>query len=519
MTTFGMVLFIICIIGSFFLLGYGIYRVIKLVRSQTPKIINWKQECQTLGLIGAGHAVTFFAWTVGACLWSNYALTALEWAATIFGGIIFPSLFYTFLMTFIIHYYGKELNEKFNKWLFRIMFFSVPLALIFLFIWTDGFAAHLTYPLPNMLSFTKGFTHDGPKPAISFYALFILGGAVLVYFLCDHKFYQQYGIHGKVESTFLVAFPAGIIGARIAYVIGEWNNTSHGQSFAQRVASGEWWSIFAIWEGGLTILGGAIGGIVVGVLWFMWRNKGYSIWVAVDLIVPTILIAQAIGRWGNFFNNEVHGASVAASYWSWLPTIISKNIAYSSSATYVEGNVFVPLFLIESITNLIGYYVIADLFGRKLRRYTEFGDLAFAYLIWYGLTRVLMEPLRDSSFVMGKNGYWSWFWSIIYVVVGIALVMGNHFVRYLIKVKKGLIEPKKTWFTRGIISFGVVAVISLASLTIGATLMAGSTFAMKIEFNQYNIGIIFLALGVSVFVANAVIAAPYLYQGFKVRNA
>ena len=89
-----------------------------------------------------------------------------------------------------------------------------------------------------------------------------------------------------------------------------------------------WYKGFMIWEGGLTILGGAIMGIAVGVAWFMWRNKGYSIWIAVDLIVPTILLAQAIGRWGNFFNCEVHGVEMSEQAWSWLPTFIFKNIHF-----------------------------------------------------------------------------------------------------------------------------------------------------------------------------------------------
>ena len=141
------------------------------------------------------------------------------------------------------------------------------LSILFL---TEGYAAHVKYPLPNGLSFSKGFVtpDSGEGTNIAFYALCILSGAIYVYFICDHKLYLEYGKHGIVESTFLVAFPAGILGARIWYVIGNWN-----MEFAGR----EWWAMFAIWEGGLTILGGAIMGIVVGVAWYMWRNKGYNI--------------------------------------------------------------------------------------------------------------------------------------------------------------------------------------------------------------------------------------------------
>ena len=154
--------------------------------------------------------------------------------------------------------------------------------------------------------------------------------------------------------------------------------------------------MFAIWEGGLTILGGAITGIVVGVAWFLWRNKGYNIWLAIDIIVPTILVAQAVGRWGNFFNCEVHGIAMSSEYWKWLPKFILFNSQYSSVSGFAEaGQIYVPLFFIEFVANLLGYFVLAHLFGVKLRKYTQLGDLAFGYVMWYGMTRVLMEPLRD----------------------------------------------------------------------------------------------------------------------------
>ena len=110
----------------------------------------------------------------------------------------------------------------------------IPFMMIFFFIFTDGYAAYWTYPLVNGINFDSGFVSpdSSVSPNIAWYALCILGGALFVYFLCDHKMYIQYGKHGLFESTFLVAFPAGILGARLFYVIGNWNLEFANQPFS-----------------------------------------------------------------------------------------------------------------------------------------------------------------------------------------------------------------------------------------------------------------------------------------------
>ena len=509
MTTFGMILFIIMFAISLASVIFGFLKARKLTKSETPKIINWKQEMKVLIAIGIANAVSWVLWTVGAILWAGSVLKAWEWILTIFGGLLFAFSFYTLVITFVIHYYGKELKKEFDTWLYRIMIISIPLVLIFLFVWTDGFADYLAYPLPLGISFTSGFVYPGQRGNLAWYAIFILSGALAVYFLCDHKFYQQYGQHGLIESTFLVAFPAGIIGARIAYVIGNWEKDGFGNK--------EWWRIFAIWEGGLTILGGAIAGIVVGVLWFMWRRRGYSIWIAVDIIVPTILIAQGIGRWGNFFNCEVHGNAVDPFSWYWLPKIIFNNMHYSDTGPNLIDKIYVPLFLIEGMINFFGYFVLSYVFGKKLRKYTELGDLAFGYIIWYGLTRTFMEPTRYSSYVMGTDGYWSWMWSLIFIGVGSFLIVMNHFIRYLIKVKKQQLHAKKKWFSNGLIGGAIFFTLGLALIIVGSIMMKNNTFVTQIEFNNFNIGIILLVIGISLFLS-IFIYLPYTIEGFKVRK-
>ena len=318
---------------------------------------------------------------------------------------------------------------------------------------------------------------------------------------------MEYGKHGTIDATFLVAFPAGILGARIAYVIGNWTL----DGFDVRVAKGEWWSIFAIWEGGLTILGGAIAGIVVGVLVYMKTNKGRSIFRAVDIIVPTILIAMAIGRWGNFFNCEVHGGQVPEAYWGWLPRIIFNNAHYSSAignGWADEGYLYAPLFFIEFLVNLTGYFVLAHLFGIKLKKITAPGDLAFGYIIWYGFTRVFMEPLRDAAFNMGKDGYWSCFWSLIFVAVGTLLIATNHIVRLFKDKNYQDLYSKKANLIAGC-SLGVVA-ISL--FVVGAILMSSNESGLSIALNGFNIGVICLVTGASFLFLTSVACTEYVLK-------
>ena len=380
------------------------------------------------------------------------------------------------------------------------MLISIPVMIISLWYSFNGFSKYMSFPLMNGINIPNGIItpektySDGVS--ITFYALCILSGAVFVYFLCDHKMYQQYGKHGTLESTFLVAFPAGIIGARIWYVIGNWK----ADGFGERIAKGEWWAPFAINEGGLTILGGAIMGIVVGVLWFIWRNKHYSIWVAVDMIVPTILLAQAIGRIGNFFNCEVHGNPVPVSAWNWLPQIIIKNGMYSSTdSTLTDGTFYLPLFLIEGLINIAGYFILSELFGKLLRKHTELGDLAFGYVLVYGIVRAFLEPLRNANYNMGEKGYWSWIFSCLFIVFGALGILGNHLIRYLIRRKKNEIKPLGNVTSKYLYSIIGVGVIADAIIVVGVALLSANKPNFDaLVYDAFNLGVMLLCFGFAV---------------------
>ena len=487
------IIFLILFVGS---AAISIYQTVQMIKS--PMIeIDYKKFLSKIAMFVIGAVISFIVASFGFYMWLKATPDFLHAFELVVGALLFSGGLLTAINCFILHYYGRNLPEQLDKWLFRIQLIGFVLAAVFLFIWTNGLAPYLSYPLINGISFTEGFvTPKDGLPNIAFYALCILSGAILVYFVCDHYMYKEYGEHGLYESTFFVAFPAGIIGARIAYVIGNWEKEFASQPF---------YKVFAIWEGGITILGGAIAGIIVGVLWFIWRNKGKSIWIAFDMVLPTILIAQAIGRWGNFFNCEVHGLVVNAQNWKWLPEIVWRNAQYSSVAGYAEeGMMYVPLFFIEAVVNLLGYFVLGHLFGKALRKYTELGDIGFGDIIWYGLTRVFMEPLRYSDFQMGTKGYWSWVWSMIFVFVGTLLIVINHIVRHILRKKNNTFSVKSYDKPLGLISTACLLVVSLVLIIVGAILMSKNPFAAVVTYNSFNVGLILLVLGVSFFICLAI---------------
>ena len=502
-----MILSIIFLVIFAACVGVNIYFLVKLVKSAMIEV-NFKSFFLKCGLLVAGAVISFLVASFGFYQWLNATPDAIHVVQLVFGDILFIGGLMTAINCFIIHYYGKNIPEKLDKWLYILLMVGFTVAFFSLFLYTNGLAPYLTYPVANGISFTQGLvTPSTGSPNIAFYALCIISGAILVYFVCDHIFYKEYGKHGLLESTFYVAFPAGIIGARIWYVVGNWSIDFAGQPF---------WKVFAIWEGGLTILGGAIMGIVVGVLFFIWRNKQLSIWFAVDAIVPTILIAQAVGRWGNFFNCEVHGLVASLDNFKWLPEIIWRNAQYSSAATSLIGTneLYVPLFFIECMTNLFGYFLIAHFFGKLLGKFHEPGDLCFGYVIWYGLTRVLMEPLRYGEFKMGENGYWSWVWSMIFVFAGTLLIVINHIIRLIIKKKKNTYEVKPYDTKLGFISTVAVVAIGGALTAIGIYMMNTNRFAEVVELNSFNVGIILLVLGTSV-LSTLAISLPILFESLN----
>lgn len=237
--------------------------------------------------------------------------------------------------------------------------------------------------------------------SIAWYAILILSGAFLAYFLSVRQM-KKLGYKSEVmEDWFVTMLPLSIIGARIWYVIFEWYRYANNPI-----------SAFYIWEGGLAIQGGLIVGIIYS--WFFFRKRGINFLRLADCVMPNVLLAQAIGRWGNFFNQEAYGNIVDAKYYQYFPDFFKHQM-------FIDGHFRQPMFLIEGVGNVIGWLLITLVYrkhGRKKR-----GDLFYAYLCWYGVVRYIVEASRSDSLMF--NGLKvAQMLSILFIILGALGIMG-----------------------------------------------------------------------------------------------
>ena len=209
--------------------------------------------------------------------------------------------------------------------------------------------------------------------AVRWYALCIVSGLILAVFLAMREAPHKKILSDDILDFILIAFPLSILGARLYYVI-----------FKLDYYSQNLGEIFAIWNGGLAIYGGLITGAIV--LYIFADRKLINTWDFLDIAAPSVLIAQSLGRWGNFFNQEAYGAAVENL--DFLPSFIKNQM-------YIEGSYRQPTFLYESIWNVIGFALIL-IFRRRLKGIRR-GHIAAFYLMWYGFGRLIIEGMRTDS--------------------------------------------------------------------------------------------------------------------------
>ncbi|HEX6365865.1 MAG TPA: prolipoprotein diacylglyceryl transferase [Agromyces sp.] len=236
------------------------------------------------------------------------------------------------------------------------------------------------------------------------YALCILLGIILAVIITSRRLTKRGAEPGVVLDIALWAVPLGIIGARIYHVLTHPNDYFAGQ---------ELWRVFAIWEGGNAIYGALIGG-AIGV-WIGCRMTGIRFLSFADALAPGLLVAQAAGRLGNWFNHELFGMPTDLP---WGLEIESDNSAFP--AGLADGTLFHPTFLYEIIWNLAGAALII-LLERKIN--LRWGKAFAVYLIWYGLGRSFFEAIRvdPSELFLGirVNVWASW----AAVILGIAIYL------------------------------------------------------------------------------------------------
>lgn len=253
-------------------------------------------------------------------------------------------------------------------------------------------------PSPNISFFMLG------PVKIHFYALCILAGMIAAIWISDRRLVQRGAKSGLALDIALWTIPIAVVGARGFHVI------THSADYFYPGA--DLTAVFRIWEGGIAIYGGLLGGALGA--WIATRRYGIKFWSYADAVAPGILLAQAIGRWGNYFNQELFGSPTTLP---WGLEINPDNPAFPQGLP--AETLFHPTFLYESIWSAAGVFILLALDKRfELRRGSMFG----AYLAYYSTGRLVTENLRidPSDIILGlRTNVWS---AIGGVLVGLAIV-------------------------------------------------------------------------------------------------
>ncbi len=197
------------------------------------------------------------------------------------------------------------------------------------------------------------------------------------------------------------AIPIALISARLYYVIFNWEYYSNNLV-----------EMIAIWKGGIAIHGALIGATITAVVFA--KKRGVSFWTLADILAPSIILGQAIGRWGNFMNQEAHGGTVTKGFLEnlQLPDLIINQM-------FINGQYYHPTFLYESIWNIAGFIALIMLRRINLRQ----GELFLSYIIWYSIGRFFIEGMRTDSLMLTETLRMAQFISIVLVICSLLILV------------------------------------------------------------------------------------------------
>lgn len=213
---------------------------------------------------------------------------------------------------------------------------------------------------------------------IRWYGILIASGMVLGALLALAESRRVGFNENYILDIILVSVPSAIVGARLYYVIFEWNNYKNNLL-----------EIFALRQGGLAIHGGVIAAVIAAAIYTTVRRVDFL--KAADICAPSIILGQAIGRWGNFFNQEAYGGPVSREFISRFPEFIQRQM-------FIEGAYHHPTFLYEFLWNII-VFTILILYRRKNK---VDGIVFFMYIALYSVGRFFIEGMRTDSLMMGN---------------------------------------------------------------------------------------------------------------------
>ena len=238
---------------------------------------------------------------------------------------------------------------------------------------------------------------------IAWYGLIMACSMALAVVLCYFLFSKQRNVKNtEILCCALYVLPFAIIGARAFYVA--FNPMGANYSFVDALK---------IWEGGMSIWGGVIGGFI-GVCLYCLIHKKDMLSIC-DIIAPALILAQSTGRWGNFINQEAHGWEVFDPKFFGLPFTVEIN-----------GHYYLATFLYEAVLNTIGFIVLVTLLYKTKKR----GLVMSCYLMWYGVVRAVIETFRTDQMLIGSLPF-SQLTAIIAAAIGLGI-----FIYIFIRDKK-----------------------------------------------------------------------------------
>ncbi|NBG88512.1 prolipoprotein diacylglyceryl transferase [Isachenkonia alkalipeptolytica] len=229
---------------------------------------------------------------------------------------------------------------------------------------------------------------------VAWYGIIISFGMILGVVVASIRA-NRAGLHSDtIVDMSIVAIPLAIIGARVYYFVFTYNPEIHSLL-----------DVFSFRSGGLAIHGGLIGGVLGGYLFTKYKNIYF--WKLADIVAPSIILGQAIGRWGNYVNQEAHGGPTD------LPWAIEVN-----------GEMVHPTFLYESLWN-IGVFVFLLVYSKK-KKVT--GEVFLLYIALYSLGRIFIEGLRTDSLMLGQFR--------VAQLISVALILAAFGIRHILIRKK-----------------------------------------------------------------------------------
>ncbi|MBM7557577.1 prolipoprotein diacylglyceryl transferase [Halanaerobacter jeridensis] len=211
----------------------------------------------------------------------------------------------------------------------------------------------------------------------------IMATAVFLGLLLAMKESERRNLNPDLMVDLVISvLPLAILGARTYYVIFEWGY------YAQHPQE-----IIAIWHGGLAIHGAIIGALIGGILFA--KVKNLSFWKLADIVAPSFILGQAIGRWGNFMNQEAHGGAVSRAFLEGLklPNWIIEQMN-------IQGTYYHPTFLYESIWNILVFLFLT--FYWKKQDFLKSGEVFLTYISLYSIGRFFIENMRTDSLMLGQ---------------------------------------------------------------------------------------------------------------------